>query len=51
MTSTIALTKALPAYEQAAESFYDLDWAGLVTLDLSKFDQPDGRTATQGCTD
>jgi len=37
--------RPLPTYQQAAESTYDLDWADLVTLDLSKFSTPDGRRA------
>jgi len=36
-------TRPLPDYEQAPESSFDLDWADLVTLDLSKFDQPNGK--------
>ncbi|KAL2672830.1 hypothetical protein Neosp_013546 [[Neocosmospora] mangrovei] len=36
---------ALPAYKQVDETKYDLDWADLVTLDLSKFDQPGGKEA------
>ncbi|KAK0937616.1 hypothetical protein LTR29_010838 [Friedmanniomyces endolithicus] len=38
-------TKQLPRYEQAAESKHELDWADLVTLDLSKFDTPGGKQA------
>src|ERR1700749_4227098 len=30
-------------YQSVSETKADLDWADLVTLDLSKFDQPDGR--------
>lgn len=33
----------LPQYKQVAESSYDLDWADLVTLDLSKYDQVGGK--------
>ncbi|KAI0394729.1 Clavaminate synthase-like protein [Xylariaceae sp. FL0594] len=33
----------LPAYEQAPETKFELDWADLVTLDLSQFDQPGGK--------
>ncbi|KAF4462758.1 flavonol synthase [Fusarium albosuccineum] len=36
---------ALPAYKQVDETKYDLDWADLVTLDLSKFDRPGGKEA------
>jgi isopenicillin N synthase-like dioxygenase len=36
-------SKPLPKYEQVAESKYDLDWADLITLDLSKFDAPGGK--------
>ncbi|KAK1824522.1 hypothetical protein LTR12_001114 [Friedmanniomyces endolithicus] len=35
--------KELPRYEQAVESKHELDWADLVTLDLSKFDAPGGK--------
>ncbi|KXT13112.1 hypothetical protein AC579_2155 [Pseudocercospora musae] len=35
--------RELPTYQQAAESKYDLDWADLVTLDLSHFDVPGGK--------
>ncbi|KAK7417240.1 hypothetical protein QQX98_004674 [Neonectria punicea] len=34
---------ALPAYKQVEETQYKLDWADLVTLDLSKFDEPGGK--------
>lgn len=37
------LLRPLPAYKQAVESSFDLDWADLVTLDLSKFDRPGGK--------
>ncbi|RFU25721.1 hypothetical protein B7463_g10616, partial [Scytalidium lignicola] len=33
----------LPRYEQVPESKYELDWAELVTLDLSKFNSPGGK--------
>ncbi|KAH8803565.1 hypothetical protein F5884DRAFT_847287 [Xylogone sp. PMI_703] len=33
----------LPPYEQVPESKCELDWAELVTLDLSRFDLPDGK--------
>ncbi|KAK5106596.1 hypothetical protein LTS08_000717 [Lithohypha guttulata] len=33
----------LPKYQQAKESRYELDWADLVTLDLSKFEQLGGK--------
>ncbi|GIZ49205.1 hypothetical protein CKM354_001224000 [Cercospora kikuchii] len=35
--------RVLPKYEQAKESKFDLDWADLITLDLSQFDQPGGK--------
>ncbi len=35
--------KELSRYEQAVESKHELDWADLVTLDLSKFDAPGGK--------
>ena len=38
-------TRALPNYTQVPESKFDLEWADLVTLDLSKFDQPGGKQA------
>lgn len=36
-------TKPLQEYQQVPESSFDLEWADLVTLDLSKFDQPGGK--------
>ncbi|KAK7926569.1 Oxoglutarate/iron-dependent dioxygenase [Apiospora marii] len=33
----------VPAYHQVPETKYELDWADLATLDLSKFDQPGGK--------
>ncbi|KAF4551898.1 Non-heme dioxygenase in morphine synthesis N-terminal-containing protein 2 [Elsinoe fawcettii] len=33
----------LPIYHHPDESQHELDWADLVTLDLSKFDQPGGK--------
>lgn len=36
-------THHLPKYTQAKESSYELNWADLVTLDLSEFDQPGGK--------
>ncbi|KAL2212636.1 Clavaminate synthase-like protein [Sarocladium strictum] len=35
----------LPAYQQVPETKHELEWADLVTLDLSKFDQPGGKQA------
>ncbi|EXF84185.1 flavonol synthase [Colletotrichum fioriniae PJ7] len=35
----------LPVYHQVPETKYELEWADLVTLDLSKFDQPGGKEA------
>ncbi|KAF2095025.1 Clavaminate synthase-like protein [Rhizodiscina lignyota] len=35
--------KSIPKYQQVAESKYELDWADLVTLDLSQFDVPGGK--------
>ena len=40
--ATTTQTVSLP-YEQAKETAQELDWADLVTLDLSKFDQPGGK--------
>lgn len=42
-TAPLLPTRPLPEYQQVPESKYALDWADLVTLDLSKFDQPDGK--------
>ncbi|KAK8052276.1 Oxoglutarate/iron-dependent dioxygenase [Apiospora rasikravindrae] len=36
-------TSEIPAYHQVPETQYELDWADLATLDLSKFDQPGGK--------
>ncbi|KAI1333613.1 hypothetical protein F5Y15DRAFT_430757 [Xylariaceae sp. FL0016] len=33
----------IPTYHQIPETSYDLEWADLVTLDLSQFDKPDGK--------
>ncbi|KAH9904427.1 Clavaminate synthase-like protein [Xylariomycetidae sp. FL2044] len=33
----------VPTYNQVAETKYELDWADLVTLDLSQFEQPGGK--------
>ncbi|KAL7931494.1 hypothetical protein V8C35DRAFT_329512 [Trichoderma chlorosporum] len=33
----------IPTYHQIPETTYELEWADLVTLDLSQFDQPDGK--------
>ncbi|KAI4861004.1 Clavaminate synthase-like protein [Hypoxylon rubiginosum] len=48
-TPTIQGQTDIPAYHQVPETKYELDWADLVTLDLSQFDQPGGkqRLATQ----
>ena len=35
--------RPLPNYEPVPESSFELEWADLVTLDLSKFDQPGGK--------
>lgn len=40
--ATETATVTLP-YEQARETTEELDWADLITLDLSKFDQPGGK--------
>ncbi|GJC80936.1 UPF0676 protein C1494.01 [Colletotrichum liriopes] len=37
--------KTLPAYQQVPETKHELEWADLVTLDLSKFEQPGGKEA------
>ncbi|KAL3297475.1 flavonol synthase [Colletotrichum asianum] len=36
---------SLPVYHQVPETKHELEWADLVTLDLSKFDQPGGKEA------
>ncbi|OTA99785.1 hypothetical protein M426DRAFT_268787 [Hypoxylon sp. CI-4A] len=33
----------IPTYHQVPETKYELDWADLVTLDLSQFDEPGGK--------
>ncbi|UKZ82961.1 hypothetical protein TrVFT333_010762 [Trichoderma virens FT-333] len=33
----------IPTYHQIPETTYDLEWADLVTLDLSQFEQPGGK--------
>ncbi|KAI3537445.1 flavonol synthase [Colletotrichum abscissum] len=38
-------SSTLPVYHQVPETKYELEWADLVTLDLSKFDQPGGKEA------
>ncbi|KAI0852785.1 Clavaminate synthase-like protein [Daldinia vernicosa] len=44
VATRIAEGKAdIPTYHQVPETKYELDWADLVTLDLSQFDQPDGK--------
>lgn len=40
--ATETATVTLP-YEQARETTEELEWADLITLDLSKFDQPGGK--------
>ncbi|KAH6656994.1 2OG-Fe(II) oxygenase superfamily protein [Truncatella angustata] len=34
---------SIPTYSQIPETKYELDWAGLATLDLSTFEQPGGK--------
>jgi isopenicillin N synthase-like dioxygenase len=48
MATAVQAPSAVPthlpkAYSQVPESRYELDWADLVTLDLSKFDQSGGK--------
>jgi hypothetical protein len=46
LTQTVSdVPRVLPRYQQVAESKHELDWADLVTLDLSKFDTPGGKEA------
>ncbi|KAK5938898.1 hypothetical protein PMZ80_009090 [Knufia obscura] len=40
---TLRAPAPLPKYEQAAVTTQELDWADLVTLDLSDFDNPGGK--------
>ncbi|KAI1379611.1 Clavaminate synthase-like protein [Hypoxylon crocopeplum] len=42
-TSIIREKAGVPAYHQVPETKYELDWADLVTLDLSQFDKPGGK--------
>ncbi|EXJ86630.1 hypothetical protein A1O3_03583 [Capronia epimyces CBS 606.96] len=49
-TETISQTQtqtwaSIPAWTPVPETQHDLDWADLVTLDLSKFDAPGGKEA------
>ncbi|KAI0197598.1 Clavaminate synthase-like protein [Astrocystis sublimbata] len=41
--STPTQASGLPTYQQFPETKYELDWADLVTLDLSQFEQPGGK--------
>ncbi|KAI1166587.1 Clavaminate synthase-like protein [Nemania serpens] len=41
--STPSHALGLPTYHQLPETQYELEWADLVTLDLSQFDQPGGK--------
>lgn len=43
LTTTQSRTVEIPLYTQALETTYELDWADLATLDLSKFDIPGGK--------
>jgi hypothetical protein len=43
MATTTATIPVTLQYEQEKETSVALDWAKLVTLDLSKFDQPGGK--------
>ncbi|KAK5720156.1 hypothetical protein LTR15_007429 [Elasticomyces elasticus] len=43
MATTTQTKTQLPRYEQVAESQHELDWADLISLDLSKFDAPGGK--------
>lgn len=42
-TSSSSVLGKIPQYRQAAETTYELDWADLATLDLSKFNEPRGK--------
>ncbi|KAI0469647.1 Clavaminate synthase-like protein [Xylariaceae sp. FL0804] len=41
----VAAGSDIPTYHQIPETSYELEWADLVTLDLSQFDQPGGKEA------
>lgn len=40
---TVSKSVKIPVYTQASETTYDLDWADLATLDLSKFEDYNGK--------
>ncbi|WYZ39870.1 hypothetical protein EsH8_IV_000211 [Colletotrichum jinshuiense] len=44
-TAFVEKYTSLPIYNQVPETKHELEWADLVTLDLSKFDQPGGKEA------
>ncbi|KAK8149785.1 hypothetical protein G3M48_005538 [Beauveria asiatica] len=42
-SSLVPAGEEIPTYHQVPETSYELDWADLANLDLSRFDQPDGK--------
>jgi hypothetical protein len=42
-TSSSRVLGRIPQYTQAPETTYELDWADLATLDLSRFNEPGGK--------
>lgn len=36
-------TLDIPVWERPSETKYDLDWADLSVIDLSRFDEPNGK--------
>jgi len=42
-TSSSTVLGKILQYMQAPETTYELDWADLATIDLSKFDTPGGK--------
>ncbi|KAM3477232.1 hypothetical protein MY5147_002834 [Beauveria neobassiana] len=42
-SSPVSAGEKIPTYHQVPETSYELNWADLATLDLSRFDQPGGK--------
>lgn len=43
MPSATPQVVPLPKWERPAKTTYDLEWANLTAIDLSKFDEPGGK--------
>lgn len=43
MPSAVSETPALPKWKRPAKTTYDIPWADIKVLDLSKFDKPGGK--------